>query len=77
MVSFGKFARIASLCVGYLGPLYGTLFTKTLAKFEFPARTSNKICLNVSKFEKPQRSGDCLVKVVGVVYFFFHPFLHA
>ena len=43
-----NFARIAaSLGVGfYLGTLHGYFFSvRLLAKFEFPARTSNKTCL--------------------------------
>ena len=49
MVSFVNFARIASICVGFhLGTLHGDFFSlRLLAKFEFPARISNKTCLNI------------------------------
>ena len=49
MISFVNFARIASMCVGFhLGTLHGYLFSqRPLAKFEFPARISNKTCLNL------------------------------
>ena len=48
MISFVNFARIASNCVGFvLGTLHGYFFSpRLLAKFEFPARISNKTCLN-------------------------------
>ena len=51
MISFVNFARIASLGVGFhLGTLHGYFFSiRLLAKFEFPARTSNKTCLNKSR----------------------------
>ena len=49
IISFANFARIASICVGYhLGTLHGYFFSlRLLAKFEFPARMSNKTCLNL------------------------------
>ena len=49
MVSFVNFARIASICVGFLlGTLHGYFFhQKLLAKSEFPAPISNKTYLNV------------------------------
>ena len=56
MISFVNFARIASICVGFdLGTLHGYFFQpRLLAKFEFPARMSNKTCLNEKylKYEK-------------------------
>ena len=55
MVSFGNFARIASICVGFhLGTLHGHFFTKTLAKFEFLTLTSNNTCLNICYDWSPQ-----------------------
>ena len=50
MISFVNFARIASICVGFdLGTLHGYFFSsRLLAKFEFPARISNKTCLNIN-----------------------------
>ena len=42
MISFVNFARIASICVGF-----GLLSPRLLAKVEFPARISNKTCLNI------------------------------
>ena len=52
MISFVNFARIASICVGFhLGTLHGYLFSqRLLAKFEFPARISNKTCLKLHPF---------------------------
>ena len=48
MVSFGNFARIASLCFGFhLGTLHGFL-----AKYEFPAQTYNRACLKLFGFYK-------------------------
>ena len=48
MISFVNFARIASICVDFhLVHCMVTFFNKTLAKFEFPARISNKTCLNL------------------------------
>ena len=49
MVSFVNFAKIAILGVRFhLGTLPGYFFSpRLLAKFEFPARMSNKTCLNV------------------------------
>ena len=49
MISFVNFARIASICVGFdLGTLHGLLSSpRLLAKFEFPARISNKTCLKL------------------------------
>ena len=49
MISFVNFTRIASICVGFdLGTLHGYFFLPSLlAKFEFPARISNKTCLKV------------------------------
>ena len=49
MVGFGKFARIAGLCVGFHpGTFHGYFFSsRHLIKFEFPARTSNKTCFNL------------------------------
>ena len=49
MVSFGNYARIASICVGFhFGTLHGYFFSlRLLANFEFPARISNKTCLNI------------------------------
>ena len=45
MIYFVNFARIAIICVGFdLGTLHGYF----LAKFEFPARISNKTCLKLS-----------------------------
>ena len=47
MISFVNFARIASICVVFhFVHCMVTLFTKLLAKFEFPARISNKTRLN-------------------------------
>ena len=48
MITFVNFARIASICVGFdLGTLHGYFFhLRLLAKFEFPARISDKTCLN-------------------------------
>ena len=48
MISFVNFARTASICVGFhLGTLHDYLFSlRLLAKFELPARISNKTCLN-------------------------------
>ena len=48
MVSFVNFAMIASMCgfsSWYIAWLPFSL--RLLAKFEFPARISNKTCLNV------------------------------
>ena len=54
MVSFGNFARIARLYVGFrLVTLYGYFFSLRLfGKVEFLARTSNKTCLQqlIDKF---------------------------
>ena len=49
MISFVNFARIASICVVFHFGTHCmvTFFTKLLAKFEFPARISNKTCLNL------------------------------
>ena len=48
MVSFGNFTMIVSLCVLFhIGTLHGYFFIKTLAKFEFSARTSTKTCLKM------------------------------
>ena len=64
MVSFVNFAKIAILGVGFhLGTLHGYFFSqRLLAKFEFPARMSNKTCLNFSFFE----TGDDLIERVGI-----------
>ena len=60
MVSFGNFARIASLCVG-LHLLYIAwlpFHQDSLAKFEFPARTSNKTCFNREKPTITDKNGS-------------------
>ena len=51
MVSFVNFARIASICVGFhFGTLRGYFFSLgLLAKFEFPARISNKTFHNFQR----------------------------
>ena len=58
MISFVNFARIASICVGFdLGTLHGYFFSqRLLAKFEFPARISNKTCLNILENSPFRRS---------------------
>ena len=56
MVSFVKFARIASISVSFhLGTLPGYFFSlRLLAKFEFPARISNKTCLKCLEITENQ-----------------------
>ena len=51
MISFVNFSMIASICVGFhIGYIAGLLFSlRLLAKFEFPARISNKTCLNFAR----------------------------
>ena len=64
MVSFVNFARIASICVGfYLGTFHGYFFSlRLLAKFEFPARISNKTCLNLQVLWKIVHQMQCQLK---------------
>ena len=73
MVSFGNFARIASLGVGFhLGTLHGYFFsTRLLAKFEFPARTSNKTCLKLHAKIKKISQLRILSLLTFIVYLCF------
>ena len=62
MVSFVNFGRIASICVGFrIGTLHGYFFSpRLLAKFELPARISNKTCLKLYGFKLIFEKHFCL-----------------